>query len=296
MRKKITVLGGGLIAKPLIKLLSKNHEVVTIVKDKKELKNFHSNVIETDLLNIDNCLRFVKGDYVYNLTGEKGGVFNEDRASLLFNNAVLGLNITKAAIKNKVRNYLYTSSLAVYNFEDLNKKYSDKEDIWLTTPSQKDIWGGYGKRINELFIEASKKNNFFIVRPSNVFGEYDYSSMVIPSLIKRAFYVKKQNKKTLEIFGNGDEIRTFTYSVDVARAIKFVMENKISISNIAGNIVSLKEIVKIICDIFNLQPIYLGAENIEQSKMLDRDTLLSYGFKYKYSLREGIEKTIDWFN
>ena len=72
-------------------------------------------------------------------------------------------------------------------------------------------------------IEYNMKN-ISIIRPANVYGEYDNfdeeNAMVIPSLIKKAF----SNKKKLTVWGDGSPKRDFVHAIDVARSMIFVVE------------------------------------------------------------------------
>ena len=178
--------------------------------------------------------------------------------------------------------YLYTSSLAVYNFDTSTfKALSDKDAIWDTIPSPYDLYGGYAKRMGELAIKAHQRQynwkDAFIVRPSNIYGKFDNfgeGSMVIPTLIKRGYEAAKTGEKELKVLGSGNEIRTFTYAHDCARAIKFAMENRIPIANIAGTICTISDIAYAVAKYFNLDCVFLGDSMGDISKIIDNRTLI----------------------
>ena len=68
---------------------------------------------------------------------------------------------------------MFTSSIGVY----APSKVFFEEDVWKTYPSENDKFAGWAKRISELLIESFKiqynLENFYIVRPANVYGPGD---------------------------------------------------------------------------------------------------------------------------
>ena len=309
--KKIAIIGAGMIGKPLINLLKEDGaDLVIFTNSVEEYRYLTENDLQKNAFVCDlikNPLYFKEYggyDYVFNLGGKKGSVSaaNKNPVDFLYINTMLGMNLTQSSFEMKVKGYLYTSSLAVYDFSTKNI-LSDKENIWNTSPSPYDLYGGYGKRMGELSVEAFRKQykwkDAYIVRPSNIYGPYDNfgeGSMIIPSLIKRAYETVKKEKTELEIYGTGDEVRTFTYSEDCARAMMFTMENKVPVVNIAGPAFTIRNIADIICNAFNLNPVYLGSPHGDQSKMIDNITLHNLSFKYKTDIKKGIENTIDWYD
>ena len=88
--------------------------------------------------------------------------------------------------------------------------------------------------------------NISIIRPANVYGEYDNfdeeNAIVIPGLIKKAF----SNKK-LTVWGDGSPKRDFVHAIDVARSMIFVVE-KILMNRLISEVKRRvnKKIVKLI--------------------------------------------------
>ena len=80
------------------------------------------------------------------------------------------VNMMEAARLEGVRNYLFTSSVGVY--EPAEIFYEEK--VWETFPSENDKHAGWAKRICELQAEAYEIQygwkNISIVRPANVYG------------------------------------------------------------------------------------------------------------------------------
>ena len=202
---------------------------------------------------------------------------------------------------NKVKRFLYTSSIGVYN----PKKIMKEDDVWKTFPSRNDWYAGWTKRIGELNVQAcqlfTKKMITIIVRPANVFGPYDNfdtkSAMVIPSLINKFI-----NSKTgaVEVWGDGSNIRDFIFSSEVARAMMLIMfkKPKLPINIGSGKGVSIKKIVEIINEYFgnnhklSWNKKYSGGD---KKRVLDITRLKKLGFKHEINLEKAIYQTINWF-
>ena len=115
----------------------------------------------------------------------------------------------EAARRNKVKRFLFTSSIGVY----AKSKIFNEDDVWKTFPSENDKFAGWAKRLCELQAEAYAIqygwDGISIIRPANVYGPYDNfdtnNAMVIPSLIKKV----TTSKKKLDVWGDGSTVRDF---------------------------------------------------------------------------------------
>ena len=73
--------------------------------------------------------------------------------------------------------------------------------------------------------------NYKSLMPANMFGSNDNydlkSSHFFPALIKKIHYAKKNNKKSIILWGNGQSKRELLYVDDFAKACVFFMGKKI---------------------------------------------------------------------
>ena len=71
--------------------------------------------------------------------------------------------------------------------------------------------------------------NFITAVPNNMFGENDnydkVNGHVIPSLIAKIYEAKESGAEKVTLWGSGSPLREFTYSVDIARILIFLLEN-----------------------------------------------------------------------
>ena len=306
--KKILVAGGtGLVGQQLVpKLINLGGKVfVASLDDKSLVKDKIEDFYNFDLMNLDNCIKITKDkEIVFNLLGVTGSpkINIEKPASFMMSNIYCAINLLMAAQISKVKKYLYTSTYGVYAHSPIMKE----EDVWKTFPSDNDKFAGWAKRIGELQVEAFKIEYKFeslhIVRPANIYGPYanfdPENSMVISSLIKRV----TDGENPLVVWGDGTAIRDFIFSEDVAEAMIQIVQKKIEkpINIGSGTGVSIKELVDtlISSQMIKKKPKVIFDKTKpsgDKTRILDTSRAKSYGIKNKVTLKEGLEKTIDWY-
>ena len=131
-----------------------------------------------------------------------------------------------------------------------------EDSVWKTLPSEADWFPSWSKRMGEVLLEAYKVQynytKWSIIRPANIFGEYDDFSgngTVIASTIKKVLEAK--NNSSIEAWGDGSPIRDFVYAGDVADAILQLYQNDmhITINFGAGEEISIKRMIESIIKI-----------------------------------------------
>lgn len=301
--KNVLVTGGtGMIGRELVKVLnSKGAKTYVASLDPYPDLDCYRFVF-ADLRNFELCREMVKNiDVVFHLAGIKGSpkMCKEKPARFSVPMMQFNLNMMEAAMEANVKWYLYTSSIGVYYPEEVLKEHR----VWETFPSPNDKFAGWAKRMGELQAEAyaieTGKQNVSIVRPANVYGSYDNfdknSAMVIPSLISKCF-----EGETVEVWGDGSQIRDFIHARDVARAMAFVVEREIvEPLNVGSNQrTTLKDITNMIASHF-IPERKINWDTTKPTgdaiRVLDSSKLVNYGFQHEVSLQNGIKETIDWF-
>ena len=305
--KKILITGGtGLIGIQLSKILLEFGSKITIasLEKNKELSK-KINFLKIDLRNFENCLKITKNkDFVFHLAGIKGSPkltmikpYSFMTPMMMFN-----VNMLEASRINKVKRFLYTSSIGVYNPKGIMRE----KDVWQTFPSKNDWYSGWAKRIGELQAEALRKefNNkmkTIIVRPANVYGPHDNfdknTAMVIPSLINK--FVNSKNKQ-VTVWGDGSAIRDFIYSSDVAEAMSKLMKiaPTFPVNIGSGKGYKIKEVVNFINYYFkNSYKIKWDKTKPtgDKIRILDTTYLKNKNVKQKINLKNGLQETIKWY-
>ena len=304
--KKILVTGGsGLIGVPLVQKLINYGAKVTVVSldEKPKIKGSFS-FVKSDLREFKNCFSLCRGkEIVFHLAGVKGSplMTTKKPASFLVPTITFTFNMMEAARRCGVKRFLLTSSVGVYSPAKIFKE----DSVWKTFPSKNDRFAGWAKRICELQAEAYKIqykwNCISIIRPANVYGPFDNfdtkNAMVIPSLIKKIL----KSKKMLDVWGDGSPIRDFIFSEDVADAMILAIYKKINypINIGSGKGVTIKSLVETIIKSSNKNKIKINWQKNKPSgdtkRLMDTKKAKDIGFIPKITLKEGIDKTINWF-
>ena len=302
-QKVLVTGGGGMIGRSLVKFLLERGAKITIA-DLTTPTDLPQGVkfVKVDLRYFDQCESICDGmDYVFNLVGIKGSpkMCAEQPADFMVPMLQFNTNMMEAARRAKVKWYLYTSSVGVYAPADVFKE----DDVLNTVPSPNDRFAGWAKRMGEMQAEAYSIqygwNKVSIVRPANVYGDYDNfnpaNAMVVPSLIRKA-----QENDVLEVWGDGSTVRDFIHADDVALGMIFAVENQITqpINLGSGKGYTIKEVVDMVVKHANKNIIVkwlVDKPAGDKVRLFDMTRAKSYGFDISVSLDEGIKKTTEWF-
>lgn len=249
--KKCLVTGGtGLIGRQVVEILTNAGAKVIVVSLDKLVIDKKSEHIFGDLTDFRTCKKVTKGvDFVFHLAGVKGSieVTKSKPASFFVPLLMMNTNVLEACRINKVKKIVYTSSIGAYSSTELFKEDQPQDEPPM------DMFPGWAKRMAELQIKAYQTQygleNFAVVRPCNVYGPGDNfdpeNAMVIPSLMNRI--LKKENP--VVVWGDGNAIRDFAYSKDVAEGIILALYygTKGSFVNLgSGKGISIKELIEVL--------------------------------------------------
>ena len=254
---------------------------------------------QADLRDFDDCKNVVVDmDVVFQVAGVKG---SPKRAAEQPNDYFtpmlqMNTNMAEAARIAGVDWYVYTSTIGVYQPAEVFKE----DDVWKTFPSENDKYAGWVKRLGELQLDCFETHyglkNYSIVRPANIYGEYDEfgeESTVIASLVKKGC-----NDKILSVWGDGTPIRDFIHAEDVARGILMSYENKITepINLGSGDGVRIKDIASIVATHYGKEIEYdMEKPNGDNKRLMDMTRANSYGFYPEVDLETGIKRVIKYY-
>jgi GDP-L-fucose synthase len=303
-KKKILVTGGtGLIGRFVVnKLLSFNAKV-TVVSLDDFVVDKSAKHIKGDLTNFEFCKKITRNiDYAFHLSGIKGSVkvTIEKPASFFVPLLMMNTNFLEACRLNNVNRLVYTSSIGAYSSREIF--IENEEDI---NKPPMDMFPGWAKRMAEMQIKAYKKqynlNNFFVVRPCNVYGPGDNfdpeNAMVIPTLMNRIF--KKEDP--VIIWGDGSAVRDFAYAGDIADGIILAIvrgTGNFDFLNLgSGNGYTIKELVETLSEVVNFNYRFDKTKDSGFPKRImdinNAKKILHYS--PKISLKEGLKETWSWY-
>ena len=301
--KSALIIGGmGMVGRQLTKLCSKVYGEVCVV-DK-----YYNLPIQQDLpkgveyrqadLTFKSTVSVVADfDHVYHLAGKKGSPDTAKNSPAEYLPMLqFDTNVIEAIGYYQPEWFLYTSSIGVYPPMEIY----EEDKVWHKVPSENDKVPGYIKRMGELSCYAIRATygyeNISIVRPANIYGPHDNfgeNSMVIPSLIKKGV-----EDDEINVWGDGTPIRDFIYSEDVARGMLHMVENEHNdtVNLGSGEGVKISDIANTIGKYFDKEVKYDKSKpNGDMKRLMSMRRAQELGFNPRVKLKDGIEKTIDWY-
>ena len=264
---------------------------------------------EIDLRDSRNCLEVMKGvDIVYNLAADMGGMgFIENNKAFCMLSVLINTNLIEVARLNNVERYFYASSACVYRqgmqleTHNLGLKESDAYPA--------DPEDGYGWE--KLFSERMC-NHYFedfglqvrVGRFHNVYGPHgtfnggrEKAPAAICRKIAKAVISGDHH---IEIWGDGEQTRSFTYIDDTLKGINLLMDSKFSQPLNIGSSeeVSINQLVDIVEEIAGIKVerrYALDAPKGVRGRNSD-NTLIRELFNWAPSvtLKEGLTQTYNW--
>jgi GDP-L-fucose synthase len=302
--KKVLITGGtGLIGRQIVKILCDAEARVHVVSLDKLMVDRRATHFNADITYLDTCKHITYGmDYVFHIAGVKGSieVTKTKPASFFVPILLMNANILEACRINDVKKIVYTSSVGAYSSAEVFKEGENEEGPPM------DMFPGWAKRMAEKQIEAYKiqygMTNFSVVRPANIYGPGDNfdpnNAMVIPSLMMKI----RRGDNPVKIWGDGSSVRDFAYSEDVANGIIQALYHGTDgkYMNLgSGNGVTIRELVKTLNSFIDFRYEFdmVQSHNGFPKRVMDI-SLAQQKIHYdpSTSLREGLEKTWEWFN
>jgi len=228
-------------------------------------------------------------DEVYQLAADMGGATyincgNFD-GSVMSNSVVINSNVAKCASKYNVGKIFFASSACVYPHNDNDVASCNEDDAY---PSFPDNEYGWEKLFSERMYKGFERQyglNVRIARFHSIVGDYSVCfgdrSKAHSALALKVALVEENG--TIEVIGDGQQIRTFLYVKDCIKGIRALMNSDCKkVLNIGSdNCVTINEYINI------LQKISGKSFNI---KYIDGPT----GVKFRYCSIENIKKECNW--
>ncbi|HJQ95856.1 MAG TPA: NAD-dependent epimerase/dehydratase family protein [Acidimicrobiia bacterium] len=261
-----------------------------------------------DLRKWDNCLQALRGvDHVYALAADMGGMgfISANHAVILRNNALINLHTMEAARVHGVSRYLYTSSACIYPDElqiEADVKPLREEDAYPANPQ--DAYG-WEKLITEKLAEYHQSDFGLVtrtVRFHNIYGPYgtyDGGREKAPAALARKVALAR-NGEDIEMWGDGEQTRSFCYIDDCVEGIYRIMQADYSLPLNLGTdrLVTINELARIIIEISGKTDI--GIRHIDgpqgvRGRNSDNSRIRNIlDWEPEISLEEGLVPTYRW--
>lgn len=303
--KKVLVAGGtGFIGRNFVKALTEAgiDTRITIHRTSSPFPPGLVTTVSADLSLAEDCLRACEGvDYVIHAAGSVGNAGNirSNLIAPIMDNLIITARLMEAASMQCGKMLVFSSGTAGYPPYDHPVR---EEEMWSAPPAP--VYFGYGwmRRYFELlgeYVASTSQLQVLVCRPTAVYGQFDSSGHVIPSLIKRIL----SGEKPLVVWGNGKEQRDFLHVSDLVRGCLLLLQKGQAADpvNIGyGKTATIADVAAIVMQaagcseseiVFDdSKPTTIPVRAVDCSKA---EKLL--GFVPTVSLESGLHETVEWF-
>jgi GDP-L-fucose synthase len=299
---KIYIAGHrGLVGSAIVRTLQKQGYTNLIYRTSAELDLKRQTEVEA-------FFATERPDYVFLCAAKVGGIHanNTYRAEFLYDNLMIEANIIHSAYQTGVGKLLFLGSSCIY------------PKLCPQPMSEESLLSGFLEPTNEPYAIAKIAGlklcenychqygvNFISAMPTNLYGIQDNfdlaNSHVLPALVRKFHEAKLTKAPFVEVWGTGSALREFLFVDDLADALLFLMQhyNEPGFINVGtGEEVSIKELASIIQGVVG----YTGELKFDPTqpdgtprKLVDISKIQALGWQPKTTLKEGIEKTYQWF-
>lgn len=281
---------------------------------KKKYKIYYPNSKILNLENIASAKKFLKKhkkdiDVIIHSAVYYGGIGTNKKypADLILKNNLMTNTVYYLAKELNVKKIISVGSACAWPGDksgDLHER-----DVFNGRPHDSVEAYGFNKRVHLVFNKAYykqygiKSNQLAL---ANLYGENDVfteeRSHVISSFIKKVYDAKYKNS-TIVAWGTGKPIRQFIHVDDAAKIIVKSINFKSDLSpiNVYGEEISIKNLLKLICEIYKFDMKDKINWNKKMPDGITRKVLAKGKLKkilpnYKLiSFKKGLKKTIDWY-
>lgn len=263
-----------------------------------------------DALSVDKYMRINRPEMVIHAAGIVGGIQAnlEQPIRFLVENMQMGLNILMSSKKYEVKKFLNLGSSCMYPRDAQNPLLEELILKGGLEPTNE----GYAiakvasTRLCEYINREDGTFFYKTVIPCNLYGKYDNfdpkHSHMVPSVIRKIDDAKRQNKKSIDIWGNGLARREFMYATDFSDFVYYAiahfetMPQNINVG--LGHDYTINEYYQKIADVVGFQGSFthdLSKPTGMQQKLVDCTKLKEFGWRNQSSLDQGLQKTYDYF-
>ena len=262
-----------------------------------------------DLRRWEACLEATAdADDVYALAADMGGMgfISNHHAEILHNNLLISTHTMEAARQNRARRYLYTSSACVY--PEYRQTTTDvqplkEEDAY---PAQPQDAYGWEKLVTErlcLHYRDDYGLDTRIVRFHNIFGPLRTwrggREKAPAAMCRKVAIAKLTGMHEIEIWGDGEQTRSFCYIDDCVAGLERLMESayRDPINLGQDRLISINELAHMVAKVAGISvtrrhvpgPQGVRGRNSDNHRL--RQVL---GWEPQVSLEEGIARTYKW--
>jgi GDP-L-fucose synthase len=301
--KRVVVTGGaGFLGSFVVEALRRRGVQEIFVPRKREY----------DLVEREGCRKLVadtRPDVVFHLAARVGGIgANRDNPGLfLYENAIMGLQLFEECRLAGVGKLVVAGTICAYpKFAPVPFK---EDDLWNGYPEETNAPYGVAKKLLLVQSQAYRDQygmNSIVLFPVNLYGPRDNfdleTSHVIPAMIRKCVVARDEGREEVSLWGDGSPTREFIYVEDAAEGLVLGAERYDSSDPVnigSGEEIAIRDLARLIAEETGFRGRFAwdaSKPNGQPRRRLDVTRAKErFGFTAKTGFREGIRKTVAWF-
>ena len=249
-----------------------------------------------------------KPSIVIDAAAKVGGILanNDYPYDFLMQNMQIQNNLIDGALNSGIEKFIFLGSSCIY------PKFAPqplKEEYLLTDSLEStNEWYAIAKISGVKACQAIRnqyEKDFVSLMPTNLYGYFDnfdlQSSHVLPAMLRKFHEAKINGNTPVKLWGSGTPMREFLFVDDMAEAVVFALENKLPeyLYNIgSGKDITIKQLAETIQNVVGHKGDIIWDNSKPDGtprKLLDVSKMKALGWHYSTNLKEGVEKTYQWF-
>ncbi|RPI25232.1 MAG: NAD-dependent epimerase/dehydratase family protein [Acidobacteria bacterium] len=306
MSKALVCGAGGFIGSHLVKRLKREGYWVrgVDIKHTEFAPSAADEFLILDLREKPNCEAALNVDFdeVYQLAADMGGMgfIHSAECEIMRNSALINVHMTDTAASRGIKRYFFSSSVCVYRDMKHGEPEMPESGAY---PALPDNEYGWEKLYAERMAMAYGRRSGMVVRIArfqNCYGPegtWRGGREKAPAAISRKV-AEVEDGGTIEIWGDGSAVRSYTYVDDMVDGIYRLMHSDLQGAANIGcpQYVTVNELVEAVARMagkkINVRHVP-GPVGV-QSRNFSNDRIYSIGWRSRFCLDDGIALTYPW--
>lgn len=256
-----------------------------------------------------DLLNDTRPDFIIHLAAVVGGIGanRAHPAEFFYDNLIMGTQLFHEAWRAGIKKFVTIGTVCAY--PKFTPVPFHEESLWDGYPEETNAPYGLAKKMLLVQGQAYRQQygfNSIYLLPTNLYGPGDNfdleTSHVIPALIRKFMEAKDRGEKQVVAWGTGSPTREFLYVDDAAEGILLATEHyeKSDPVNIgSGQEISIRDLTELVAELVGFEgEVVWDSSKPDGQPRRALDTSRAekeFGFKAKTSFRDGLAKTIAWY-